>query len=240
MPIGYQKFGDIEITSEEFKRKYDDLIKEAILKADSTLNVIRADEMTEMGSVMNQIITLIMYSNFVIADITYPNPNVFYELGLRHAIGNGTILIKEKIESIPPFDVGHLRYIEYENTPTGLKELSMKFEEVFKSYEENPGRFDNSFLEIAFTSKFEYPKFTEPVIENEEQNNITRQALFEVLEHEKLSDLMKIFSDTTISQLERNQKAMNLLLMDPKLAPIVMRYMKDYILAGQNSIKAKN
>ena len=33
---------------------------------------------------------------YVIVDITYPNPNVFYELGIRHAISPRTILIREQ------------------------------------------------------------------------------------------------------------------------------------------------
>lgn len=48
--------------------------------------VIRADKISEPGIITTQIIQLIVDSALVIADLTERNPNVFYELALRHAI----------------------------------------------------------------------------------------------------------------------------------------------------------
>ena len=56
---------------------------------------------------------------------------MFYELGLRHAIRPGTILIKDKNITNKVFDISHLRYIEYENSPTGLKNLAEQFIKTF-------------------------------------------------------------------------------------------------------------
>jgi len=38
MPIGDQEFGDIKVTTSDLKQRYDDLIKEAIQKADPSLD----------------------------------------------------------------------------------------------------------------------------------------------------------------------------------------------------------
>ena len=93
MPIGTQTLGDITITEQQLREKYDFIIKNAVIKANPSLEVIRADEELNPGSISNDIFTKLMHAQFVIADITYPNPNVFYELGIRHAIKPGTILI---------------------------------------------------------------------------------------------------------------------------------------------------
>ena len=48
----------------------------------------------------------------VIADCTGRSPNVFYEIGLAHAIGAPVILITQRKADVP-FDLRHNRYIEY-------------------------------------------------------------------------------------------------------------------------------
>jgi len=135
MAIGDQDYGQSKVSASELKQKYDDLIKEAILRVRPYYDVKRADEITIAGAITTDIVTRIMHSDIVIADVTYPNPNVFYELGLRHACRPGTIIIKDKDGPRVPFDIAHLRYIEYSNTPSGLKELSSTLEKFFSHYE---------------------------------------------------------------------------------------------------------
>ncbi|GKW06280.1 hypothetical protein [Pectobacterium carotovorum] len=164
MAIGdqYSSTGDIVTTSTELKSKYDDLIKEAIQKARPQMEVVRADEVSVPGTMSTDIITRIMHSDYVIADVTIPNPNVFYELGLRHACKAGTIIIKEKNATSTPFDISHLRHIEYENTTAGLKELSGNLKNYFHHFDKKPGTPDNHFLEIAKLTSYEYPNYKQP------------------------------------------------------------------------------
>ena len=96
MPIGAQEYVGGSVTSEELKSRYDDLIKEALLKADPSLEVTRADEVAAPGTITSDIILRLMNADHVVADITFPNPNVFYELGLRHACRLGTIILGER------------------------------------------------------------------------------------------------------------------------------------------------
>ena len=153
MPIGTQTIGDITITEEKLREKYDYIIKNAILKAEPSLEVIRGDEELNPSSISNDIFTKLMHSKYVIADITYPNPNVFYELGIRHAIKPGTILIREKTDKPIPFDISHLRYIEYTQEPSGMDKLSEQLKRRFEFYKKNPNKPDNQFLELcSFTS----------------------------------------------------------------------------------------
>ena len=149
MPIGTQKVGDRTITQEELKKKYGYIIKNAVLQADSTLEVIRADEVINSSSISNDIFMNLMNSKYVIADITYPNPNVFYELGIRHAISYRTVLIREKCAEKVPFDISHLRYIEYTQDPGGMEALAVELKARFALYDKNPNTPDNQFLELC-------------------------------------------------------------------------------------------
>ncbi len=156
MPIGDQRHGEATVTQSQLRALYDDLIKEALSKARPDLQIVRADDISAPGAITAQIFEYIAESDFVVADISYPNLNVFYELGLRHATRTGTILVRRKDASSPPFDINVLRYIEYENTPTGLKALAVELTKVFDHYEEKPGRLDNDFLRQV------EPRFTLP------------------------------------------------------------------------------
>lgn len=109
MPIGDQSYGDVSITESELRDRYDHLIREALLKAAPDLEVMRADDVDAMGAITTDILTRIMHADIVIADVTYPNPNVFYELGLRHTSRNGTIIIRDRDGPRTPFDIAHLR-----------------------------------------------------------------------------------------------------------------------------------
>lgn len=155
MPIGDQQLPSGEIVSaHELRDRYSDLIKEAILCARPDAEVIRADEVADPGNITSDILYRLMDSDYVVADVTYPNPNVFYELGIRHACRPGTILIREATGPRVPFDISVLRYIEYHNTPTGLKKLSKGLQSRFNWFAANPGTPDNDFLAIASSRGF--------------------------------------------------------------------------------------
>lgn len=73
-----------------------------------------------------------MSARLIVADCTHRNPNVFYEIGLAHAIGKPTILLTQKSQDVP-FDLRHLRYIACQLTPRGMKEFEQKFQETVRN-----------------------------------------------------------------------------------------------------------
>ena len=79
----------------------------------------RGDNFFTSHSVMGDIRIPIMSARAVIADCTGRNPNVFYEIGLAHAVGKPVILITQNNDDVP-FDIRHLRYIQYDYTPRGM------------------------------------------------------------------------------------------------------------------------
>jgi hypothetical protein len=74
-------------------------------------NTIRADQVAKVGLITTQIINYILESSLVIADLTNQNPNVFYELALRHASRLPYIQVISKGQKIP-FDLSGIRTIE--------------------------------------------------------------------------------------------------------------------------------
>lgn len=85
----------------------------------------RADEICGSKPIMNKILTEILKSQYIIADLTNLNPNVFYELGIAHTFkdAQNILLIKQKGFKCP-FDITHLTYIEYDIS--NLKFLTSK------------------------------------------------------------------------------------------------------------------
>lgn len=75
--------------------------------------VIRADKISEPGIITTQIIEHIVDADLVIADLTEKNPNVFYELAIRHAIRKPLVQMIKRGEAIP-FDVAATRIIQFD------------------------------------------------------------------------------------------------------------------------------
>jgi hypothetical protein len=65
--------------------------------------------------ISEQVIQYLLHSALVIADLSFHNPNVFYELAIRHMIGKPTVHIIRKEDPIP-FDLKDFRTIEIDTT----------------------------------------------------------------------------------------------------------------------------
>lgn len=79
------------------------------------LTVVRADRIEEAGLIGRQIVEHILRSRLVIADLSFHNPNVFYELALRHASGLPTVQIIRSSDRLP-FDVNQVRTIQIDTS----------------------------------------------------------------------------------------------------------------------------
>lgn len=77
--------------------------------------VLRADKIDKPGTITRQILELLLKSRLVIADLSFHNPNVFYELAIRHMTRKPVVQLIQKSDSIP-FDVSQMRTIVVDNT----------------------------------------------------------------------------------------------------------------------------
>lgn len=73
---------------------------------------IRADKENNTNSITSDIINHLKNDDLVIADLSEYNPNVFYEVGFRKALGLPIIHIKNKSTTLP-FDVHNVRTIDF-------------------------------------------------------------------------------------------------------------------------------
>lgn len=92
----------------------------------------RADEIRSNRAVMHDIWKAICEARLVVADLTGANPNVFYELGVAHTVGKETLLLSQRAEKFP-FDLYHIRRIQYDNTAAGGQALARELAETAKS-----------------------------------------------------------------------------------------------------------
>lgn len=97
-------------------RKRSDLVLKYIIEPalkECEYTPVRADMIPEAGLITSQIIQRIIDSPLVIADLTDSNPNVFYELAIRHAVKKPLIQLLRKGDRLP-FDVAGMRTIPVE------------------------------------------------------------------------------------------------------------------------------
>lgn len=116
---------------------YESVYKPAIDKAG--LRPVRADaEIFGAGKIMDQIWSGIRGAKVLVAELTTRNPNVFYELGLAHALEKPVVLVSSN-EGDVPFDLQHIRVIYYDmNDPFWGQKLISKVAENILSAIENP------------------------------------------------------------------------------------------------------
>ena len=118
-PIGDKDADDgssMRVAYEEGIQVFEDVIAPACTAFG--LEAVRADMISQTGEIPEQIFRQLRDCPVVIADLTGANPNVMYELGLRHTTGGVTIQIGEKGRL--PFDVAAIRTIMFKRTEAGL------------------------------------------------------------------------------------------------------------------------
>jgi hypothetical protein len=106
--------------SMEFNNVYE-AIKDATSKCD--LRCLRADDIWEDTTIVQDIFNLIFRAQIVVVDFTNKNPNVMYETGIAHTLGKHVIPISQTLDDVP-FDMRHHRTLKYLPNVEGLSKLS--------------------------------------------------------------------------------------------------------------------
>ena len=108
----------------QFSEPYNEVYRDAIrpLVAEIGFEPFRVDEAAGPGVILNDIWNKIAESSVVIAEVSEPNPNVFYEIGVSHALRKPIVLLAQRGTKLP-FDIGPHRCIFYDNSIPGRARL---------------------------------------------------------------------------------------------------------------------
>lgn len=152
------KFGQKDSPEYElFRSIYEDIIKPAVEESGLGYTCVRADDIMRPRSIIKDIVEYLWTSEIVIADLTDQNPNVFYELGVRHALKGRTIMLVQSIDDVP-FDVRNYRIIEYSpNSPKGFRKVTTEIRNHLEELHNDPKATDSPVLDIL-------PDFIHPII----------------------------------------------------------------------------
>jgi hypothetical protein len=104
MPFSHAKSNNAILNSPDLDYIYQEMIQKAVndymIDEEPFFQEVNRYE-SSVGSIINGVIENLNDADLVIADLTGSNPNVMYELGVRHALKRGTIIIAQSLDSIP-------------------------------------------------------------------------------------------------------------------------------------------
>ncbi len=109
MPFGIK--ADADGHPVNFDRVCDELLKPAL--EDAGCEVFRADDEERAGDIRSDMFQELLVADLVLADLTVDNPNVWYELGVRHALRSRGVVLAMGPRSSKVFDVGSDRKFRY-------------------------------------------------------------------------------------------------------------------------------
>lgn len=134
------------------RRDTDGLVRAVIRPAMTALglDVVAPHELPHPGSITNQVIQHLLQDRLVVADLSAPNPNVMYELAVRHAKGLPVVPIVDDTTKLP-FDVQDYRAIEFTRDIRGGDDLKEKLTAAAEKALEDEG-LDNPIYRAAQAS----------------------------------------------------------------------------------------
>lgn len=101
----------------DFDSIYYDLIKPAVEAAG--FESFRADQESVSGDILTDMFQELLLADMVIADLSIDNANVFYELGVRHAMRKRGLVHIQSGRPYLPFDIFNVRTIPYQIDKSG-------------------------------------------------------------------------------------------------------------------------
>ena len=153
----------------EFDSIYHGFIKFALELAG--LSVKRADDIQNQRNILRDVFDGIVNSDLIVADLTYLNPNVFYELAIAHAFRKPVILITQSIDEVP-FDLKSYRLIEYDVHFAKIEAAKEKLTNDGKAFLVGGIQFGNPFAD--FLPEYSVP--SRPQLAAQESNSQTRNG----------------------------------------------------------------
>ncbi len=158
---------------------YEEIYRPAVELAG--LSPKRADDLYRPSAIVHDIWAFVKSSQVILADLTDKNPNVFYELGLSHALGKPVVMVTQSMDDVP-FDLRALRVIQFAvEDPEWAKSLRERIKRALKEVLAAP--------EQAVPPTFLHERRTEgqPTVTPLEKKVLQLEQQFAVLREESIS-----------------------------------------------------
>ena len=168
------------------RKRSDQILKHVIspAAAECGYETTRADQISEPGIITSQVIQRVVDDPLVVADLSETNPNVFYELAIRHGIRKPLVQLIRKGEQIP-FDVAGTRTIHVDHHDLdSVEQAKNEIVAQVRSLEK-----DSSTLETPISVTLDFQRLRQS--DNPEQRS--------------LADVLSVISElrTTVGGLEK-------------------------------------
>jgi hypothetical protein len=136
VPDGYVEL-DLAAVMMPFAAEFS-AVHEAIKRACATngLRCLRADDIWEETTIIQDIFNLVFRAQVVIVDFTGKNANVMYETGVAHTLGKHVIPITQTLADVP-FDMQHHRALKYLPNQEGMTALEAALAKKLKQFSVN-------------------------------------------------------------------------------------------------------
>jgi hypothetical protein len=187
MPIGSEG----SETRKIFDDVYHYVIVPGVSLAKRSYKCIRADEVQKPNNIIKDIAQKLYNADVVIADLTGQNPNVFYELGVRHALVGKTIILSQSFTDIP-FDLRGYRTIIYSpGDLSGNEQTKKQIAKFLQEIDEKSSASDNPVSET-------FGGFPQSKVDQKPQTQ------GDILSYE-IQQLRRVFDQTAYSLLQQTE-----------------------------------
>jgi hypothetical protein len=214
--------------SEPLNLNYHEIFKPAL--EDAGYSVTRADDLSMPRPIMDDIRKSIRETELILCEMSGKNANVFYELGLAHAIGKPAILVYQDKDDIP-FDLRHIRTIRYDPKEDAWKDTLQ--ERIKKAVRE---------VEIS-NVKWPLPLTTMNIARN--QDEFTQDLLSHIQEQRPRTALLLAYSSSVFGGIiealinEKVQCKLSILMQQPKADKVLVIKYQEGRICGSVKILAQ-
>lgn len=225
-----------------------------------------AHQMKDSGSINTQLITRIIEDELCIVNLTGLNPNVMYELAIRHAVGKPVVIIAENGTKLP-FDIIDQRTIFYHNTMLGAVQLKESLSDMVATILSKPDQTpdnpiikiikDNAILDKIKSDGKEHSELSlilnkissleERIVKNEKinpalnrkQGNNYAEWILEYQGNISIKELSNFFIETTVIPIVSDELTKKVIIHIPK--SVTRKDMKEFhTYLGEKGVKITN
>lgn len=140
MPYGKKK--DVDGLEIDFDKTYESLIHPAV-EGHSGLQCLRCDDIDLPGWIHGRMLRHIFEDRVAIVDTSTLNANVFYELGVRHALRKAVTVLIHRQGTSWPFNIAGLSSIAYSMSPRGIARATTRIQATIDNALNNPDNVDS-------------------------------------------------------------------------------------------------